>query len=60
MDTRTGHIYDTREAAEAAGVPDDFLVTGSRKALENLKRRIVFTAGSFKVKEPARVEDVQR
>jgi hypothetical protein len=48
MDTRTGDIYDNRELAKAAGVPDDDLVTGSREALEKLKTRLVFTKGSFK------------
>lgn len=60
MDTRDGHIYETLDEAKAAGVPDEFLVSGTRPALENLKRRIVFTGGSFKVKEPIRGEDVNR
>jgi hypothetical protein len=29
-------------------VPDDDLVTGSREALEKLRKRLVFTKGSFK------------
>jgi hypothetical protein len=48
MDTRDGTIYDSRELAEAAGVPDDDLVTGSRAALEKLRTKLVFTKGSFK------------
>jgi hypothetical protein len=60
MDTRDGTIYDTIDAARAAGVPDEFLVSGTREALENLRPRIVFSKGSFKVKEPARVEDEHR
>ena len=48
MDTRDGTIYDSPELAKAAGVPDDSLVTGSREALEKLKKRIVFSGGSFK------------
>jgi hypothetical protein len=48
MDTRDGTIYDSREQAEAAGVPDEDLVTGSRAALEKLKKKIEFTKGSFK------------
>lgn len=48
MDTRDGTIYDSRELAEAAGVPDADLVTGSREALEKLRKRLVFTKGSFK------------
>lgn len=48
MDTRTGTIYDNRELAEAAGVPDEDLVTGSREALEKLRKKLVFTKGSFK------------
>jgi len=52
MDTRNGQIYDSYEAAKAAGVPDEFLITGSRKALDNLKPRIRFTKGSFKNAKP--------
>jgi hypothetical protein len=48
MDTRDGTIYDSREAAEIAGVPDEDLVTGSREALEKLRTKLVFTKGSFK------------
>jgi hypothetical protein len=48
MDTRDWTIYDNREAAEQAGVPDECLVTGSRDALEKLKAKFVFTKGSFK------------
>lgn len=48
MDTRDGHIYESYEAAKSAGVPDEFLVSGTREALEELKTRIVFTKGSFK------------
>ena len=48
MDMRTGHIYNTREEAELAGVPDEDLVTGSRAALEKLRNKFVFTKGSFK------------
>lgn len=53
MDTRNGEIYDSRELAEAAGVRDEDLVTGSRQALEKLRKRLVFTKGSFK---PAWIE----
>lgn len=52
MDTRTGVIYPSRAAAEAAGVPDADLVTGSRAALETLQRRLVFSKGSFKAVPP--------
>ena len=48
MDTRDGTIYDSRELAEAAGVPDEDLVTGSTAALEKLRTKLVFTKGSFK------------
>lgn len=48
MDTRDGTIYDSRELAKAAGVPDEDLVTGSREALEKLRKKLVFTKGSFK------------
>jgi hypothetical protein len=48
MDTRTGDIYDSRALAEAAGVKDEDLVTGSREALEKLRKKLVFTKGSFK------------
>lgn len=48
MDTRDGTIYDNRELAEMAGVPDEDLVTGTREALEKLRTRLVFTKGSFK------------
>jgi hypothetical protein len=53
MDTRTGDIYESRELAKLAGVPDDDLVTGSREALEKLRKRLVFTKGSFKSVESA-------
>lgn len=43
--------------AELAGVPDDDLVTGSREALEKLRRRLVFTKGSFKTREAATKAD---
>jgi deoxycytidylate deaminase len=33
MDTRNGDIYQSRELAEAAGVPDEDLVTGSKAAI---------------------------
>lgn len=57
MDTRDGTIYPSRELAEAAGVPDKHLVTGSREALEDLRKRLVFTKGSFK---PAKIGDGDR
>lgn len=57
MDTRTGHIYESRELAEAAGVPDEDLVTGSREALEKLRKKLVFTKGSFKSVESATADD---
>lgn len=52
MDTRNGDMYNNREAAEKAGVPDEDLVTGSRAALEKLRNKIVFTKGSFKPAHP--------
>lgn len=48
MDTRDGRIFDNEELALAAGVPRDDLVTGTREALEKLRKRLVFTKGSFK------------
>jgi hypothetical protein len=51
MDMRTGHIYDTREDAERAGVPVDELISGTKEALEKLRKRLVFTKGSFKAVE---------
>ena len=48
MDTRDGTIYPSRKIAEACGVPDEDLVTGSREALEKLRKQLVFTKGSFK------------
>lgn len=48
MDTRDGTIYNDRALAEVAGVPDKDLVTGSREALEKLRKKLVFTKGSFK------------
>lgn len=48
MDTRDGTIYDSRELAKAAGVPDEDLVTGSKEALEKLRTKLKFTKGSFK------------
>ena len=41
MDMRTGVIYDSVEAAHAAGVDDKHLVTAvHRETLEDLKRRL--------------------
>ncbi|MGH7209673.1 MAG: hypothetical protein ACREIL_09855 [Nitrospiraceae bacterium] len=48
MDTRDGTIYDNRDLADAAGVPDEDLVTGSLEALEKLRQKLVFSKGSFK------------
>lgn len=48
MDTRTGVIYESREIAESLGIRDEDLVTGSHEALEKLRKRLVFTKGSFK------------
>jgi hypothetical protein len=50
MDTRNGDIYLSRELAEAAGVPDEDLVTGSRAALDKLADIIkkLDQRGSFK------------
>jgi hypothetical protein len=45
MDTRDWTIYDNREAAEQAGVPDECLVTGSRDALEKLKAKFALYQG---------------
>ena len=59
MDTRDGTIYEDRAAAKRAGVPDEFLVTGTREALEDLRRRIVFTKGSFKRVETPEPKDDQ-
>ena len=60
MDTRDGTIYDTIEDAKAAGVPDRFLVQGTREALEHLKARIKFTKGSFKNVRPDDAQIEQR
>lgn len=60
MDTRDGTIYDNRELAKAAGVPDDDLVTGSREALEKLRKRITFSGGSFKQAEPRELTEGQQ
>jgi len=57
MDTRTGKIYESREEAIADGVPEEFLVQGPRKALEDLKKRLVFTKGSFKPLFPCSNEE---
>lgn len=51
MDDRTGHIYDSRAAALAAGVPKEHLVTGSREALERLSA-LIKARGSFKSAPP--------
>lgn len=50
MDTRSGDIYASRELAEAAGVPDEDLVTGSKEALQKLAKKIkrLDERGSFK------------
>lgn len=41
MDTRTGTIYETREAALAKGVPENRLVTGTREALAYVAKKIL-------------------
>lgn len=45
MDTRNGDIYANRALAEAAGVNDEDLVTGSQSALEKLRKKLVFFEG---------------
>lgn len=40
MDTRTGRIYESREAALEDGVPEDRLVTGTPEALEDIQQRL--------------------
>ena len=52
MDTRDGTIYENRDMAKQAGVPDEDLVTGSKEALEKLRRKLKFTKGSFKPAHP--------
>lgn len=52
MDTRDGRIYDSRDDAKAAGVPDEDLVTGSKEALKKLRKKLKFTKGSFKPVRP--------
>jgi hypothetical protein len=47
MDMRSGEIYGSLKEARKAGVPDQFLVSGTEEALKNLKK-IIFTKGSFK------------
>jgi hypothetical protein len=51
MDMRNGDIYDNLEEARKA-VPDEFLVQGSKEALENLKKQLHFSKGSFKNVKP--------
>lgn len=40
MNIDTGKVYPTREAALADGVSEDRLVTGTRKAISALKRKL--------------------
>lgn len=42
MDTRTGDLYPSREAALEAGVPKDSVVevAGTKKAIKGLQRRV--------------------
>lgn len=40
MDTRTGDIYESKEAATTAGVPDDVLVTGPIGTLLKLSKMV--------------------
>jgi len=47
VDTRTGDIYDSREAALAAGVPDEHIVTGERAALEQMAEAIRSKRGGW-------------
>jgi hypothetical protein len=61
MDMRNGDIYDNFKEARKAGVPDEFLVQGSKEALENLKKQLHFSKGSFKnVKPPDTRDEVTR
>lgn len=40
MDSRTGEIYPSAEAAVAAGVPAEAIVTGPEPALRHLARMV--------------------
>lgn len=40
MDERTGDLYPTKEAAIAAGVPDEVLVTGTIGTLRKLSKMV--------------------
>jgi len=46
MDSRTGDLYPTRDAALKAGVPERYIVevTGEKKAIEKVAGRVRFAA----------------
>jgi hypothetical protein len=46
MDTRTGDLYPTKQAALDAGVPEDSVVevSGTKKAIAGLRRRVRMAA----------------
>ena len=55
MDDRTGDIYESREAALAAGVPDEHIVTGERAALEQAAEAIRSKRGGWMAPNSHRV-----
>ena len=48
MNINTGTTYPTYEKAKKAGEKDEDLVMGTKEALDKLKKKLVFTKGSFK------------
>jgi len=42
MDTRTGKIYDSYDEAIKAGVPEEFLITGTRRKLETIREQFIY------------------
>lgn len=41
MDTRTGVIYETKDKAIEAGVPENRLITGTEEALKYIQPKIL-------------------
>jgi hypothetical protein len=56
MDTRTGDLYPTLQAALDAGVPKDSVVevAGTKKAIKGLQRRVRMAARSENARRKAR------
>lgn len=62
MDTRTGDLYPSRQAALDAGVPEDSVVevAGTQKAIRGLQRRVRMASRHVKARRKARRQAEKR